>query len=71
MQSGFVLNPWAFHKNHKETALNFAKRLGCQVEDPKEILKYLRNIPVKELVKHSKKKDTWEVRIPIRYMIHK
>lgn len=67
MESGFALNPWAFHKNHRETALKLAKKLGCQAEDPKQILQYLLNVPANELVKCSKKKDTFEVCISNLY----
>lgn len=50
MQSGCMFNPWALPGKHKERALNFAKKLGCQEEDPKKIVQYLRNVPDFDLV---------------------
>lgn len=53
MQSGCVFNSWAFNENHKEVAFKLAKQLGCQNDDPKEIVKYLKNIPTTDLVNAS------------------
>lgn len=61
MQSGCAFNPWAFNKKHKEAAFHLAKQLGCQKDDPKEIVKYLLNVPANELVKCSATKVRFEV----------
>lgn len=50
MQSGCMFNSWAFQEKHIETALNLAIQLGCQKDDPKEIVKSLRNVPAADLV---------------------
>lgn len=54
MQSGCIFNLWAFNENHKEAALNLAKALGCDKDDPKEIVQYLRTISAIDLVKGCK-----------------
>lgn len=54
MQSGCIFNLWAVNENHKEVALNLAKILGCDKEDPKEIVQYLRTVSAIDLVKGSK-----------------
>lgn len=51
MQSGCIFNSWACHRKHKEVALKFAKKIGCQEEDPEQIVQYLRNVPAIDLVK--------------------
>lgn len=45
------------HKKHKEVAIKFAKKLGCQQDNPKEIAQYLRNVPAIDLVKCTKVDD--------------
>lgn len=54
MQSGCIFNSWAFNENHKEAAFKFAKNLGCQENDPKEIIQYLKKIPAIDLLKGIK-----------------
>lgn len=54
MQSGCIFNHWAFNENHKEAAFKFAKKVGCQEDDPKEIIQYLKKIPAIDLVKSIK-----------------
>lgn len=54
MQSGCMFNSWAFQKNHREVAFAFAKTLGCQKDEPKEIVQYLRNLPAVDLVESIK-----------------
>jgi len=54
MQSGNIYNSWALKKDHKETAFRLAKILGCEKEDPKDIVDYLKTVPAVDLVKHSK-----------------
>lgn len=51
MQSGCIFNSWAFQENHKSIALKFSKYLGCQKDDPKEIIKFLLAVPAIDLVK--------------------
>lgn len=53
MQSGCIFNSWALRENHKQIALKFAKYLGCQKDDPKEIVQYLLNVPAFDLVKST------------------
>lgn len=54
MESGCIFNLWAFNENHKEAALNLAKILGCDQNDPKEIVEYLRTVSALDLVMSSK-----------------
>lgn len=54
MQSGCIFNSWALNENHRETALKFAKNVGCLKDDPKEILQYLLEMPAIDLVKGTK-----------------
>ncbi|KAF0750324.1 Uncharacterized protein FWK35_00017165 [Aphis craccivora] len=57
MQSGCAFNPWALNENHRATAFKLANNLGCLSSDPKEIVKYLKNISAIDLVKETKFKD--------------
>lgn len=61
MQSGCAFNPWAFNDKHKQAAFKLAEQLGCQKDDPKEIVKYLLNIPANDLVKCTSLKFKFEV----------
>jgi len=61
MQSGCVFNPWAFNERHTEVAFKLAEKLGCQKNNPKEIVKYLQNIPAIDLVKCTTLKMKFEV----------
>lgn len=63
MQSGCVFNPWAFNERHTEVAFKLADKLGCQKDDPKEIVKYLLNIPAIDLVKCTTLKIKCKVRV--------
>lgn len=54
MQSGCMFNLWALQENHKEIAQEFAKKLGCQKDDPKEMVQYLQSIPAIDLVRATK-----------------
>ncbi|XP_050438029.1 juvenile hormone esterase-like [Adelges cooleyi] len=60
MQSGCVLNPWAFTSKHKNAALKIAADLGCPSDDPHKIVQYLRKVPVNDLVKASMFKSTFQ-----------
>jgi len=61
MQSGCVFNPWAFNERHTEVAFKLAEKLGCQKDDPKEIVKYLLNVPAIDLVKCTTLKIKFQV----------
>lgn len=50
MQSGCAFNSFAFNEKHKETASKLAKCLGCEKDDPKEIICYLKSVPAIDLV---------------------
>jgi len=54
MQSGCAFNPWALNENHRVAAFKLANNLGCLSNDPKEIVKYLKNVPAIDLVKGTK-----------------
>lgn len=54
MQSGFGFNTWALIKNHKDVASTLSKKLGCQSDNALAIVKYLKTVPAKDLVRHSK-----------------
>lgn len=54
MQSGNMFNSWVLKENPKEAAFRLAKLLGCEKEDPKDIVDYLKSVPATDLVKHSK-----------------
>lgn len=70
MQSGCIFNPWAFNEKHKEAAFKFAEHFGCQNDDPKEIVKYLLNVPATDLVKFSTTKLQFEVSILYITFLH-
>ncbi|KAF0760307.1 esterase FE4 isoform X1 [Aphis craccivora] len=57
MQSGSAFNPWSFTENHRASAYKLANNLGCLSNDPKEILKYLKNVSAIDLVKETEFKD--------------
>jgi len=60
MQSGCAFNPWAFNDNHRQAAFKLAEQLGCQKDDPREIVQYLLNIPAVDLVKCASLKVKFE-----------
>ncbi|KAL4143921.1 hypothetical protein QTP88_006173 [Uroleucon formosanum] len=51
MQSGSIFNPWALNEKHRESAFKLAKNLGCENDNPKEVVQYLLNIPAIDIVK--------------------
>ncbi|CAH1720586.1 unnamed protein product [Aphis gossypii] len=57
MQSGCAFNPWALNENHRATAFKLANKLGCFSNDPKEIVKCLKNVSAIDLVKETESKD--------------
>lgn len=66
MQSGSVFNPWALNEKHSiDAAFELAKKLGCEKQNPKDIIQYLQNVPVIDLVKCSTSKIKFEVSITI------
>lgn len=69
MQSGCIFNPWAFNEKHTEVAFKLAEKLGCQKDDPKEIVKYLLNIPAIDLVKCTTLKFKIEVSMMQKYFL--
>lgn len=54
MQSGFGFNTWALIKNHRDIAVRLSKKLGCQSDNTLAIVQYLKSVPAKDLVRHSK-----------------
>lgn len=54
MQSGCMFNPWAFNENHRESAFKLAKHLGCEKDNPQEVVQYLLNVPAIDIVKFTK-----------------
>lgn len=55
MQSGCVFDPWAFNEKHEEAAFKLAAQLGCQKDDPKEVVEYLLNVRAVDLAKSTTK----------------
>lgn len=51
MQSGSMFNPWALNEKHRESAFKLANNLGCENDNPKEVVRYLLNIPAIDIVK--------------------
>jgi len=54
MQSGSIFNIWAMNEKHKDAAFRLAKNLGCEKDDPKEVVTFLKSVPANDLVKASK-----------------
>lgn len=48
-----MFDSWALNTNHKEDAFKLAKNLGCKIDDPKEIVRYLKTVPAIDLLKCS------------------
>jgi len=53
MQSGNMFDSWAINEKHKEAAFRLAKNLGCEKDDPKDIVQYLKTVPAIDLLKQS------------------
>jgi len=51
MQSGCMFNLWAFSEKHRKSAFKLAKNLGCEKDDPKEIVQYILDIPAIDIIK--------------------
>lgn len=64
MQSGCIFNAWGFNAKHStDAAFKLAKLMGCEKDDPKDIVEFLQNIPAHDLVKSSSSKIKFEVSI--------
>jgi len=61
MQSGSIFNIWAMNEKHKDAAFRLAKNLGCEKDDPKEVVTFLKSVPANDLVKASKFKGESEI----------
>ena len=61
MQSGVAINPWAYVNNPKKYALRIAALLGCESEDPKKVVDFLRTIEVTKLLQAQESFLTKEV----------
>lgn len=67
MQSGCAFNPWVLNENHRVAAFKLANNLGCFSNDPEEVVKYLRNVPVINLVKETKFKVCIKLSFVLRF----
>jgi carboxylesterase type B len=50
IQSGSVLNPWAFAREPRERAFTLGRKLGLHTNDTKELLTFLRKVTPQALV---------------------
>jgi carboxylesterase type B len=64
IQSGSVLNPWAFDDPSvaRRKAFRFGEVLGCHTSDSKELLEFLMKVPAQKLVDGMALSLTEEVR---------
>jgi carboxylesterase type B len=64
IQSGTVLNPWAFDDPSvaRRKAFRFGEALGCHTSDSKELLEFLMKVPAQKLVDAMELSLTEEVR---------
>jgi hypothetical protein len=64
MQSGCVLNHWAYDDPSvaRRKAFRFGEALGCHASDSKELLEYLMKVPARKLVDAMVLSLTEEVR---------
>lgn len=60
IQSGTALCNWAIQKNPLESARNLAKALGCDSNDPEEILDFLNATSAKDIVEAHQKLNPME-----------
>ena len=51
-QSGVAISPWAYCDPavSRKKAFKLGETLGCKTESSKELVKFLRNVPVKDLL---------------------
>lgn len=59
-QSGSALNPWAFAEQPKKRALKLAQVLGFASNGTKELVEFLRTVPVRKLIDATKRTLTEE-----------
>jgi hypothetical protein len=59
--SGVVLNPWALVEEPRERAFRIGAALGCTTKDSKELVNFLRSVPVRQLTEIIDKAQTPEV----------
>ncbi|XP_041980324.1 esterase B1-like isoform X1 [Aricia agestis] len=50
LMSGVPICDWSLNYNPQRRAITLAKQLGCESEDPHEVLKFLQSVPVDKLV---------------------
>jgi hypothetical protein len=67
--SGAVLNPWALVEEPRDRAFRLGAALGCKTTNSKELVEFLRSVPVRQLVEDVDKAKTSEVRRQRYYMI--
>jgi hypothetical protein len=67
--SGVVLNPWALVEEPRERAFRLGAALGCKTTNSKELVEFLRSVPVRQLVEDVDKAKTSEVRRERYYII--
>jgi len=48
-----MFNSWTLNEKHREAAFRLARRLGCQYDDPKDIVQYLKTVSAIDLIKYS------------------
>ncbi|PNF42151.1 Esterase E4 [Cryptotermes secundus] len=58
--SGVVLNPWALVEEPRERAFRLGAALGCKTTNSKELVEFLRSVPVRQLVEDVDKAKTPE-----------
>lgn len=59
-QSGSALLPWAFAEEPKKRAIKLAQVLGFTTNSTKELVEFLRTVPIRKLVDATKKTLTEE-----------
>lgn len=59
-QSGSALNPWAFAEQPKRRAFKLAQVLGFTTNSTKELVEFLRTVPVRKLIDATKRTLTEE-----------
>lgn len=59
-QSGSALNPWAFAEQPKRRAFKLAQVLGFSTNSTKELVEFLRTVPVRKLIDATKRTLTEE-----------
>jgi hypothetical protein len=60
--SGVALNTWALVEEPRDRAVRLGAALGCKTTNSKELVEFLRSVPVRQLVEDVDKAKTSEVR---------